>query len=417
MGKLRLDQALVLAHMICNKITRHFSKHTPIIVGDLRRGHDLVDSIEILIYPSLSLNKIKTFLGLINTGEITLEKGPIRGCSGINHEQITIKIFSASKIHTGISQILLTGSNKFIEKIIKYSNKDIKELSSIESPSEEGAFKALGLTYIPAELRESHTNLIKLKKHVPVLIQLNDICGTFHNHTLASDGKNTIFEMRQAAINFGLKYISINDHSQSAFYAGGQHPDKLLEQIKEINILNKDSCASACFLLSGVESDIHLNGDLDYENNILEKLDIVVASVHNKLQLNYDDMTQRMVKAASQVYTNIIGHPTGRLLLIREPSTYDLEKLFEACKNNDVAVELNCQPARLDLCDRYLQIAKAYGVMVSINPDAHTIRGFEFLKNGIIIARRAGLTAYDVINTRSLHEIKEWIVKRTKKKK
>lgn len=412
-GKLRLNQALLYAETVIRRLLRYNKSLDISIVGDLSRGVDLIDSIELLIIGNISKLKLEQNLTDLGVSKIIVSSKIFFSYYGVDYRGIVIKLHRASKINKGIAQIILTGSNKFIDNLLKTTGQSLEALKRLKANTETKAFELLNLAFVPPEIRESHLRLLKNKSRYPKLIELSDLCGAFHNHTVASDGKNTLIEMRQAAIKFGLKYISINDHSQSAFYAGGQSTEKLLIQVDLINQINKDPEANKCFILNGVESDIKIDGSLDYEDSVLETLQIIVASVHNKLAMPYEAMTPRMIKAASHPCTTIIGHPTGRLLLIREPSVYDLERLLETCRINNVAIELNCQPARLDLCDRHLQMAKAHGVLVAINADAHSTSGFDFLKYGIILAKRAGLTARDVLNTLSLEELKLWL--RTRK--
>jgi DNA polymerase (family 10) len=226
---------------------------------------------------------------------------------------------------------------------------------------------------------------------------------------MASDGKNSIEQMRDQAIKRGLSYISINDHSKSAFYAGGQSEKALFQQLTAIKKINLDKKAKDCFLFSGVESDILYDGSLDYHDKILRKLDIVIASVHSQLKMNALAMTNRMINGAANPWTTIIGHPTGRRLLKRPESKYDLNAFFEVCKKHNVAVELNGHPERLDLNDRYLAMAKEWGLLIAIDTDAHSLGGLDFLEYGIVVARRAHLTIDDVLNAKPLDELKAWL--------
>jgi DNA polymerase (family 10) len=392
-GKIRLDQALALGEIIMARLSRRSSHIDVSIVGAARRGVALTDSVKILVAGRLSMQGLEQILKSLGVLKVSKIKDPLRGRAGVDRSGIYIKIYLVNKKYKGISSIILTSTHEEILRLA-HRNKNLQALS------EEEAFKALGLAFIPVELRD-----LKPKKRYPRLIELGDLCGAFHNHTIASDGRNSIEEMRRAAIKHGLSYISINDHSKSAFYAHGQSKEALVRQVKEIAFLNNDSYAKQCFILSGVESDIKSDGSLDYKNSILNKLDIIVASIHNQLHMNFEAMTKRLVKAALHPATTIIGHPTGRLLLRREPSQFDIDSLFLACKKNNVAIELNCHPARLDLGDKHLKRAKEHGVLIAIDADAHSARGFESLRYGISMARHAGLGPYDVLNSRPLEDI------------
>ncbi len=254
-----------------------------------------------------------------------------------------------------------------------------------------------------------------IQKFSKKLISRSDLLGAFHNHTLASDGVNSLEEMRQAAIEQKLTYLGISDHSQSAFYAGGLKGEELLLQCQKIKILNQDSDSKNCYLLTGVESDILADGALDYTSEILTHLDIVIASVHSRLKQDATQMTERMVNAARNPWTTVIGHPTGRLVLGRQPSTYDMHAFFLACKENNTIVELNANPHRLDLNAIHLAMAKEHGLQIAINADAHDVQGLNDLEYGIMTARRAGLSAEDVINCLPLTDILSWLKSRKEK--
>lgn len=275
-------------------------------------------------------------------------------------------------------------------------------------------YRALGLVWVPAERRHQHAPLVFLQKARPTLITLRDLQGALHNHTTASDGAATLVQMRQVAMQKGLHYLGINDHSQSAFYAQGLKTDALLAQQREIAQLNQEmqdiqaTQTRRCFLFSGIESDILADGSLDYPDDILAKLDFVVASIHMRHKHTRDEATARLCHAASHPHTAVIGHPTGRLLLSRKPIDFDVATFLQTCAKNRVAVELNASPQRLDLSSEHVSLAKELGVLVSIAADAHSTTGLDDLAWGIRIARRAGLTAEDVLNCKSATELLAW---------
>lgn len=240
------------------------------------------------------------------------------------------------------------------------------------------------------------------------LVTRSDLRGALHNHTIASDGTATLEQMRDAAAARGLTYLGISDHSVSAFYARGLDHERLLEQARTIATME----ANGCTLLSGVESDILQDGALDYADDVLSELDLVIASVHRRHAQTAEQMTARMVAAAQNPWTAVVGHPTGRLLLGRDPSEYDMGAFLDACATHGCAVELNANPHRLDLNERHLAMAKERGLLVSIAADAHSVDELDHLDYGITIARRAGLTAEDVLNARSLGELSAWLGER-----
>lgn len=271
---------------------------------------------------------------------------------------------------------------------------------------EEALYRALELATTPPERREPGVPLVALGKARPRLVELRDLRGALHNHTTESDGAGTLAEMRAAATAMGLEYLGISDHSQSADYARGLTPDRLRTQLATIERARQES---GCALLSGVESDILADGRLDYEDAILASIDVVIASVHRRFGLDREATTQRMVAAARNPYTDVIGHPTGRLLMGRAPNEMDVEAMLDAAAESGCAVELNASPHRLDLHDRHVAMAKERGVPVSIAADAHAPGELANLEHGIAIARRGGLTPEDVLNCRPLDELRAWL--------
>ena len=270
---------------------------------------------------------------------------------------------------------------------------------------EADVYAALGLQVPPPELRDGAARIPAAEPR-PRLVRREDLVGALHNHTTASDGVNSLREMRDAAELLGLQYLGISEHSVSAAYARGLTAERLASQIVEIVQLNEEG---GCQLVSGIESDIRADGSLDYPDEVLASVEVVVASVHARHGQSGEAMTRRMVTAALHPRTAIVGHPTGRLLLGRPPSEYDVAALLDAAAESGCAVELNASPHRLDLNEVHLAMAKERGVLVAINPDAHSTRALANLDFGVSIARRAGLRAQDVLNTRPLEELRAWL--------
>ena len=225
---------------------------------------------------------------------------------------------------------------------------------------------------------------------------------------MASDGGATLEQMRDEAIALGLRWLGISEHSQSAVYARGLEASRLAVQGDQVRALNLDDKGAQCQILHGVESDILPDGSLDYDDTTLQTLSHVIASVHARGRLDRDGFTARMVRAAEHPWTDVIGHPTGRLLLGRPPSDFDTDALLDACARCGTALELNASPARLDLGEELLAQAKARGILVSISADAHSVRALSHLEYGVTIARRAGLTPDDVLNARPLADVQAW---------
>lgn len=270
--------------------------------------------------------------------------------------------------------------------------------------SEEDIFRALDLPFIAPELRE---NLGEFEaERLPSLLDIRDLRGLIHCHTTWSDGVDTLDMMAQRAQACGYEYILITDHSQTAAYAGGLKPADIVRQHVEIDALN--ARLTHFRVLKGIESDIRLDGSLDYEDDVLRSFDLIVASVHQKLDMDEAEATVRLIKAIENPYTNILGHPTGRLLLQRPGFPINVDKIFDACLANNVAVEINANCKRLDMDWRHLHKGKDKGVKFSIGPDAHRVEGIDFVRFGVGIARKGWLEAHDLINHMTAEELLAW---------
>jgi DNA polymerase (family 10) len=284
---------------------------------------------------------------------------------------------------------------------------------SLPAKSETDLFKHLGLHFIPPELREGLGEIEAAERsEAPRLVELADLRGAFHNHTTASDGRNTLAEMAGAAQSLGWEYLGIADHSKASFQANGLDEARLLEQVKAIHALNT-SGRFKTHVFAGVECDIHADGRLDLEDAVLASLDYVVVSVHSVFNQSEDDMTKRIVRAIENPYATMLGHATGRLLLRREGYQVNLAKIIDAAVANKVVIELNASPWRLDLDWRHWRKAAEKGVITAINPDAHDTAGLAHVRAGINAARKGGLTADQVLNTRPLAEVIRFFKRRT----
>ncbi len=280
-----------------------------------------------------------------------------------------------------------------------------------ETSSEEAIYAAKDMQYIEPELREGLNEInLALTHSIKPLIVFSDLKGSIHNHSTYSDGVHTLKEMAQAAIALGLEYLVMSDHSQAAFYAHGLLPAQVVAQHAEIDDLNKKLAPFHIF--KSIESDILSDGSLDYPADILSSFDLVIASVHSNLRMNEEKATTRLLKAIENPYTTILGHATGRLLLGREGYPIDHRKVIDACAANDVVIEINANPNRLDLDWRWVPYALEQGVHLSINPDAHRKEGLLDMHYGIAAARKGGLYKERCLNALSLPEITSWIAAR-----
>lgn len=286
-------------------------------------------------------------------------------------------------------------------------NKDTFE----NSKTEEEIFERNEMAYVIPEYRNDEYNFQIAKNYqLPNFIELNDIKGIVHNHSKYSDGLNTIKEMADECRKQGFEYFVISDHSRSAGYANGLQIERVLQQWNEIDDLNKKETDFKIY--KGIESDILNDGSLDYPDDILDGFEVVIASIHSNLKMDAEKATKRIISAIENPYTDILGHPTGRLLLGREGYPIDHKKVIEACAANDVVIELNANPQRLDLDWTWINFATEKNVMISINPDAHSIGQINFIQYGIHVARKAGLEPKMCLNCKSREEFEGWVNKR-----
>ncbi|MGZ3622273.1 MAG: DNA polymerase/3'-5' exonuclease PolX [Ktedonobacteraceae bacterium] len=272
-------------------------------------------------------------------------------------------------------------------------------LELVPCKDETDIYAALGMAYIEPELREDMGEIeAAVNGTLPALVQQSDLKGVLHVHSTWSDGQNTIREMAEACIARGLTYLGLTDHSKTAAYAGGLNEEGLRRQHEEIDQLNKEF-AGRLRILKGIECDILRDGSMDFADDILATLDFVVASIHSLFNLSPEEQTQRMLRAISNPYVDIIGHPTGRILLGREGYELDIEAVIDAAAEHGVCIEINAHPSRLDLDWRYLHRARDKGIKIPIDPDAHIISGLDDMRFGVGIARKGWLRASDVLNT------------------
>lgn len=274
--------------------------------------------------------------------------------------------------------------------------------------SETAIFESNNIQFIPAALREAAWTLERAKRNeLPALIEEKDIKGLIHCHSKWSDGKFTVEEMAKAAMGKGLEYMVLSDHSKSAFYAKGLTPERIAAQHKEIDALNERLAPFRIF--KSIESDILPNGSLDYNDAVLQQFDIVIASVHSILNMTEAKAMQRLLKAIQNPYTNILGHPTGRLLLRREGYPVNHKELIQACIEHNVVIEINASPRRLDLDWTWVHYALEQGAMLSINPDAHSVAGINDIRYGVLAAQKGGLTKERNLSSLSLLEFEQYL--------
>ena len=285
----------------------------------------------------------------------------------------------------------------------------------IQVDSEHQIYDKLGLQYIPPELREDQGEIEAAEQgRLPELIGQVHMAGVIHCHSNYSDGRTTILQMAEPCREAGYHYLVICDHSQSAQYAGGLKPGDVERQMEEIDRVNQQIKGFRIF--KGIESDIGPEGELDYDDVLLETLDLVIASIHSRMSMDAETMTRRICRALEHPATTILGHPTGRLLLQREPYHLDLEQVIRAAAEHDVILEINANPHRLDLDWRYMRMAREVGCRFAINPDAHATDGIADIRFGVGVARKGGLTPDTVINTMPAQAFANWLAQRKRRR-
>ena len=278
----------------------------------------------------------------------------------------------------------------------------------IAGRTEEEVYKAVGLCYIEPELRENRGEIEACKAgRLPKLVTLEDIRGDLHMHTRYSDGKNSIEEMAAAAKELGYEYIAITDHSRRLSIAKGLDEKRVLEEFEEIDRINEKF--EGLTLLKGMEVDILEDGSLDMSDEVLKRMDVVLIAIHYKFNLSKERQTARILKAFENPYVNILAHPTGRMIGLREPMALDMHKILQEAKDRGIAMEINAQPERLDLNDIYAKMAKEMGVKMAVNTDAHNVFSLRYMEYGINQARRGWCEKEDILNTRSLKELKKFL--------
>lgn len=380
---------------------------TPVAyVGEYRRCCETMDSLDLLIADSL--DKL-TDTVLNEVGLSIIEK---------NAQYITCKNTAGLPVHIKSCAI-----ENFGWKLIEYtgSKNHVNTLAlllidkEIEEKTEQEIYQLANLSFIEPELREDD-EVFKLAKlnELPQLIELTDLRGSLHNHSTWSDGVHTLEKMAlYCRDELNLAYLGICDHSKSAFYANGLNEIRVMAQQREIDELNKKLAPFHIF--KGIESDILFDGSLDYSDDILKIFDFVVASIHSILKMNEEKATQRLITAIENPHTTILGHPTGRLLLTRSGYPIDHKKVIDACAANQVVIEINANPLRLDLDWRWHQYAIEKGVLLSINPDAHRTTGLLDMHYGTLVARKGGVSAGNCLNTFTLDQIKTYFAKHKQK--
>jgi DNA polymerase (family X) len=420
-GRFHLDVAAEEAEKLATYI-RAFGKPIEAVTpaGSLRRGKETVGDLDLLV--TLAAGKYTT-KAVESIAQHILEFPEIDQKLAHGENKVSFLLKSGMQVDVrilekevfGAALLYFTGSkehnvtlrgraNKMGYTLNEYALATLKGERPVARATEEEIYAKLGLDYIPPELRENTGEIEAAAEHrLPHLVELSEIRGDLQMHTTASDGKNSIEEMALAAKELGYEYISLTDHSKAVTVANGLDEKRTLEQLKKIRAANEKHLGIR--VLGSSEVDILKNGKLDLDDEVLAQLDVVLVSIHSYMNMERAEMTERILAAIENPYTQIIAHPTGRLVLRRDAYAYDMERVLDAAHKHGVVMECNASPERLDLKDTHLRMAKERGVKIVISTDAHTTRGLQAMKYGVQMARRGWIEKKDVINTQSLEKL------------
>ncbi len=417
-GKLRMDKAVYHANTLREALLQHFEQVE--IAGEVRRQTEIVHQLVLLVATTSPialqnrLDSLDFLLKDVPASSPFVWRGHAAGSGvaveivAVSPERIPNELFISSAAPDHLSRYTATG--KTLYQLARHEVFD----------TAESLYTTAGLPYIVPEMREGQQEWQWAEKHTPEeLITWEALKGILHNHSTYSDGRNTLEQMAQHCRELGFEYLGIADHSQSAAYANGLRPERVLEQHAEIDRLNRHYAAAfperPFRILKGIESDILGDGSLDYPDEVLATFDFVVASVHSNLTMSLEKAMDRLLRAIANPYTTMLGHPTGRLLLSRVGYPVDHKILIDACVEHQVVIEINASPWRLDIDWRWIDYCMERGALLSINPDAHETAGYLDMHYGVAVARKGGLTTAHTFNALPLQEIEEWLQQRKRR--
>jgi DNA polymerase (family 10) len=382
-----------------------------VIAGDTRRRAEVVKDIVVVLVaeasPAELFKRLNQLPGVHEYAGQDERRLTLRFAGGSSAQ-----IVATTPVNAGAVLVQATGSEEHLRELAAHAAATGFALNGaalwrgsefVPTPDESRFYEALGLSFVPPELREGRGEVeAAAERRLPQLLRRDDIKGFLHCHTSYSDGSNTVEELALACQAAGFQYLGVTDHSQAAAYAGGLRAEDLARQAAEIDEVN--SRLSGFRVLKGVEADILQDGRIDYENPVLERLDFVIASIHSRFNMGQQEMTARMLAAMDNPNLTIIGHPTGRLLLSRDPYPIDLDAVIDKAAKTGVALEINADPHRLDLDWRVLRQARDCGVAISIGADAHSVAGISYVEYGVGMARKGWLGSKDILNARPVDE-------------
>ena len=416
--RFRLDAGLTEAEAVIHYLEKIPGVTRLAAAGSLRRRKDTIGDVDILAIGEPDPAVMEKFVAYEDGAQVLAQgktKASVRLSGGL---QVDLRLLPADQY--GAALLYFTGSkehNVALRKLAQEKGLKLSEYGvfrgekSRAGAEEKDCYRLLGLDWIPPELRENRGEIeAAAEGRLPRLVELKDIRGDLQMHTTATDGANTIEEMAGAAKKLGYEYIAVTEHSRAVRVAHGLDEDALARHFQAIEKANRK--LKGLTVLKGVEVDILSDGSLDLKDSALQKCDLVIAAVHSRFNLPEKEMTRRLVKSLRHPLVHILGHPTGRLILEREPYLVDLDEIFKVAREEGVIMEINAHPARLDLNDIHSRMARDQGLKLCLNTDAHSLSGLEMMIYGVYTARRAWLEKDDVANTRELKEFLNLLKKR-----
>jgi len=414
-GRMLLGEALPVAEAYVEHLRSSLSIEAVSICGSLRRGRETIGDIDILVGSEDSEDVTSAFVDYPAVEKVLLSGSTkssveIQGGLQVDLRVVGLESYGAAlQYFTGSKEHNVRVRRIGVEMGLKVNEYGVFERSSnrrVAGDSEHGVYESLGLTFIPPELREDSGEIDASRSlELPKLIDASDVRGDLHVHSDWSDGSDPIEAIVEAAARLQYSFIAITDHSESLTIANGLTPARLRKQVDAIRRV-QECHGDGIQVLAGTEVDIKADGSLDLPSSVLKDLDIVIGSVHSRMKMDSREMTERITNAMESGLVDIIGHPTGRIIGRRDPVKLDIQRIFDVARETDVAMEINAFPDRLDLRDAHCRLAKDRGVTVAIGTDAHSIRHLDYLRLGIITARRGWLSKERVLNAMSSDELK-----------
>ncbi len=415
--RMPLGTALVLAEAILGELRPLKEVHEIAAAGSLRRMKETVKDIDILVTSTKPARVMEVFIGLPNVAEV-LAHGETKSSVRLRENiQVDLRVVepdcfgAALQYFTGAKQHNIRVRELAQRKELKVSEYGVfneKTNQRVAGRTEEEVYGAVGLPFIPPELREDGGEIeAALEGRLPTLVTVEDIRGDLQMHTTWSDGSHSLSDLAVGVRAKGYQYMAVTDHSKSTTVAGGMKEEQVLEMIAEVRALNKKM--KDFRILAGCEVDIKGDGTLDFPDEILRQLDLVLVSVHSRFKMSREEMTARIVRAVQHPLVHLLGHPTGRLIGERSAYEVDMEAVLAAARTAGTAVEINASPSRLDLNDLHARRARELGIAIAIDTDAHTIDQLDYMRFGVSVARRGWLTPRDVLNALPEKQFITWL--------